>query len=114
MTTAKLEGVYANVTPLRTNDRFSIDVEACVAHVRWLAATDVKGWSGSGRTGKDRRSPRARSGRSWTYLLPAQTGRGNVLTGGGAMSEATTIRRLSDVVYQPLVADQRGIDTPAA
>ncbi len=39
-----LGGVYvANVTPFRDDDRLSIDVEAYVAHVRWLAGHGVTG-----------------------------------------------------------------------
>jgi 4-hydroxy-tetrahydrodipicolinate synthase len=39
-----LQGVYvANVTPFRDDDRFSVDVAAYVAHVRWLAANGVTG-----------------------------------------------------------------------
>ena len=39
-----LEGVYvANVTPFRDDDRFSIDVESYLAHVRWLAGHGVSG-----------------------------------------------------------------------
>jgi 4-hydroxy-tetrahydrodipicolinate synthase len=39
-----LEGVYvANVTPFRADDRYSIDVEAYLAHVRWLAGHGVTG-----------------------------------------------------------------------
>jgi dihydrodipicolinate synthase/N-acetylneuraminate lyase len=33
-----LEGVYvANVTPFRDDERFSIDVDSYLGHVRWLA-----------------------------------------------------------------------------
>jgi dihydrodipicolinate synthase/N-acetylneuraminate lyase len=39
-----LQGVYvANVTPFRDDDRFSIDVDAYLAHVRWLADAGVTG-----------------------------------------------------------------------
>ncbi|WP_159961599.1 dihydrodipicolinate synthase family protein [Blastococcus haudaquaticus] len=39
-----LQGVYAaNVTPFRDDDRFSIDVDAYLGHVRWLAASGVTG-----------------------------------------------------------------------
>ncbi len=39
-----LEGVYvANVTPFRDDDRFSIDVDAYLGHVRWLAEQGVTG-----------------------------------------------------------------------
>ena len=39
-----LQGVYvANVTPFRDDDRFSVDVDAYVAHVRWLAGNGVAG-----------------------------------------------------------------------
>jgi len=39
-----LEGVYvANVTPFRDDDRFSIDIESYLAHVRWLADHGVSG-----------------------------------------------------------------------
>ncbi len=39
-----LEGVYvANVTPFRDDDRFGIDVDSYVAHVRWLAENGVTG-----------------------------------------------------------------------
>jgi dihydrodipicolinate synthase/N-acetylneuraminate lyase len=39
-----LQGVYvANVTPFRDDDRFSVDVAAYVAHVRWLAGKGVTG-----------------------------------------------------------------------
>jgi 4-hydroxy-tetrahydrodipicolinate synthase len=39
-----LEGVYAaNVTPFREDDRFSIDVDSYLAHVRWLAGRGVTG-----------------------------------------------------------------------
>jgi 4-hydroxy-tetrahydrodipicolinate synthase len=39
-----LEGVYvANVTPFRDDDRFSIDVDSYLAHVRWLAGHGVRG-----------------------------------------------------------------------
>ncbi len=41
---ALLEGVYvANVTPFADDDRFSIDVEAYLAHVHWLAGHGVTG-----------------------------------------------------------------------
>jgi 4-hydroxy-tetrahydrodipicolinate synthase len=41
---AVLEGVYvANVTPFRDDERFSIDVDSYVAHVRWLAGHGVTG-----------------------------------------------------------------------
>jgi dihydrodipicolinate synthase/N-acetylneuraminate lyase len=44
MTAVKLEGVYAaNVTPFRADDRFSVDAEAYLAHVRWLAAAGLTG-----------------------------------------------------------------------
>jgi len=39
-----LEGVYvANVTPFRDDERYSIDVDSYVAHVRWLADNGVTG-----------------------------------------------------------------------
>ncbi|HEX2075190.1 MAG TPA: dihydrodipicolinate synthase family protein [Geodermatophilus sp.] len=39
-----LEGVYvANVTPFRDDERFSIDVDSYLAHVRWLAGHGVAG-----------------------------------------------------------------------
>jgi 4-hydroxy-tetrahydrodipicolinate synthase len=39
-----LEGVYAaNVTPFRDDDRFSIDLESYLGHVRWLAEHGVTG-----------------------------------------------------------------------
>ena len=39
-----LAGVYvANVTPFRDDDRYSIDVDSYVAHVRWLAGHGVTG-----------------------------------------------------------------------
>ena len=39
-----LEGVYvANVTPFRDDERFSIDVDSYVAHVRWLEGHGVTG-----------------------------------------------------------------------
>ncbi|MBB3083942.1 dihydrodipicolinate synthase family protein [Geodermatophilus sabuli] len=39
-----LEGVYvANVTPFRDDARYSIDVDAYLAHVRWLAGQGVTG-----------------------------------------------------------------------
>jgi dihydrodipicolinate synthase/N-acetylneuraminate lyase len=39
-----LEGVYvANVTPFRDDERFSIDVDAYLGHVRWLAEQGVTG-----------------------------------------------------------------------
>jgi len=39
-----LEGVYvANVTPFRDDERFSIDVDAYLGHVRWLADHGVTG-----------------------------------------------------------------------
>ena len=42
--TARLQGVYvANVTPFRADDTFSIDVDAYLAHVRWLAGHGVTG-----------------------------------------------------------------------
>jgi dihydrodipicolinate synthase/N-acetylneuraminate lyase len=41
---ARLEGVYvANVTPFRDDDHFSIDIEAYLGHVRWLARHGVTG-----------------------------------------------------------------------
>ncbi|MGY1815705.1 dihydrodipicolinate synthase family protein [Blastococcus sp. SYSU D00820] len=41
---AVLEGVYvANVTPFRDDDRLSIDVDAYLGHVRWLAGHGVTG-----------------------------------------------------------------------
>ena len=41
---AVLSGVYAaNVTPFRDDDRYGIDVEAYLAHVRWLAGQGVTG-----------------------------------------------------------------------
>ncbi len=40
----RLEGVYAaNVTPFRADVRFSVDAEAYLAHVRWLAGRGVTG-----------------------------------------------------------------------
>jgi dihydrodipicolinate synthase/N-acetylneuraminate lyase len=40
----RLEGVYAaNVTPFRADVRFSVDVEAYLTHVRWLAGHGVTG-----------------------------------------------------------------------
>ncbi len=40
----QLEGVYvANVTPFRGDERFSVDVDAYLAHVRWLAGHGVTG-----------------------------------------------------------------------
>ena len=42
--TSGLEGVYvANVTPFIDDDRFSIDVDAYLAHVQWLAGQGVTG-----------------------------------------------------------------------
>jgi 4-hydroxy-tetrahydrodipicolinate synthase len=39
-----LEGVYvANVTPFRDDERFSIDVDSYLGHVRWLASHGVTG-----------------------------------------------------------------------
>jgi 4-hydroxy-tetrahydrodipicolinate synthase len=39
-----LEGVYvANVTPFRDDERFTIDVDAYLGHVRWLADHEVTG-----------------------------------------------------------------------
>jgi len=39
-----LEGVYvANVTPFRADDRYSVDVDSYLAHVRWLAGHGVTG-----------------------------------------------------------------------
>jgi len=39
-----LEGVYvANVTPFRDDERYSIDVDSYLAHVRWLADQGVTG-----------------------------------------------------------------------
>ncbi|MCV2488620.1 dihydrodipicolinate synthase family protein [Geodermatophilus sp. YIM 151500] len=39
-----LEGVYvANVTPFRDDDRYGIDVDSYLAHVRWLADRGVTG-----------------------------------------------------------------------
>ena len=39
-----LQGVYvANVTPFRDDDRLSVDVDAYLAHVRWLAGNGVTG-----------------------------------------------------------------------
>jgi dihydrodipicolinate synthase/N-acetylneuraminate lyase len=39
-----LEGVYvANVTPFRDDERYSIDVDAYLGHVRWLAEQGVTG-----------------------------------------------------------------------
>nr|WP_239521630.1 dihydrodipicolinate synthase family protein [Geodermatophilus sabuli] len=39
-----MQGVYvANVTPFRDDDRFSVDVDAYVAHVEWLAGHGVTG-----------------------------------------------------------------------
>jgi dihydrodipicolinate synthase/N-acetylneuraminate lyase len=46
MTTGRpaLEGVYvANVTPFVDDDRFSINIDSYVAHVRWLAGHGVTG-----------------------------------------------------------------------
>jgi dihydrodipicolinate synthase/N-acetylneuraminate lyase len=41
---ALLEGVYvANVTPFADDERFSIDVDAYLAHVQWLAGHGVTG-----------------------------------------------------------------------
>ncbi|MGY1617274.1 dihydrodipicolinate synthase family protein [Geodermatophilus sp. SYSU D00691] len=41
---AVLEGVYvANVTPFRDEPRYGLDVEAYLAHVRWLAGFGVTG-----------------------------------------------------------------------
>lgn len=41
---ARLEGVYvANVTPFREDERFSIDIEAYLGHVDWLAGHRVTG-----------------------------------------------------------------------
>jgi dihydrodipicolinate synthase/N-acetylneuraminate lyase len=41
---ALLEGVYvANVTPFRDDDHFSIDIDAYLGHVRWLARHGVTG-----------------------------------------------------------------------
>jgi 4-hydroxy-tetrahydrodipicolinate synthase len=41
---AVLEGVYvANVTPFRNDQRFSVDVDAYLGHVRWLAGQGVTG-----------------------------------------------------------------------
>jgi 4-hydroxy-tetrahydrodipicolinate synthase len=39
-----LEGVYvANVTPFRDDERYTIDVDSYLAHVRWLAGRGVTG-----------------------------------------------------------------------
>ena len=41
---AVLEGVFvANVTPFRDDERFSIDVDSYLAHIRWLAGHGVTG-----------------------------------------------------------------------
>jgi dihydrodipicolinate synthase/N-acetylneuraminate lyase len=48
-----LEGVYvANVTPFNDDARFSIDIEAYLAHVRWLASKGVTGVVPFGTTGE--------------------------------------------------------------
>jgi len=41
---ATLEGVYvANVTPFRADDRYSLDLDSYLGHVRWLAGRGVTG-----------------------------------------------------------------------
>jgi 4-hydroxy-tetrahydrodipicolinate synthase len=48
-----LEGVYvANVTPFRDDDRYSIDLDAYLAHVRWLADNGVTGVVAFGTNGE--------------------------------------------------------------
>ncbi len=48
-----LEGVYvANVTPFVDDDRFSIDIEAYLAHVQWLASHGATGIVAFGTTGE--------------------------------------------------------------
>ncbi|MFW3170992.1 dihydrodipicolinate synthase family protein [Geodermatophilus sp. CPCC 206100] len=48
-----LQGVYvANVTPFRDDDRYSIDVDAYLAHARWLATTGVTGLVPFGTNGE--------------------------------------------------------------
>jgi dihydrodipicolinate synthase/N-acetylneuraminate lyase len=42
--TGSLEGVYvANVTPFRDDDRYSLDLDSYLGHVRWLAGHGVTG-----------------------------------------------------------------------
>ena len=48
-----LEGVYAaNVTPFLEDDRFSIDVDSYLGHVRWLAGHGVTGIIAFGTNGE--------------------------------------------------------------
>ncbi len=51
--TDQLRGVYvASVTPFRDDDRFSLDVDAYLGHVRWLADAGVHGIVAFGTNGE--------------------------------------------------------------
>ncbi len=50
---AVLEGVYvANVTPFHDDDRYTVDVDSYLAHVRWLAGHGVTGVNPIGTNGE--------------------------------------------------------------
>jgi len=71
---ALLEGVYvANVTPFLDDDRFSIDMEAYLGHVEWLASQGVTGIVPFGTNGEGP-SIAAREKRPVFEALVARTG----------------------------------------
>ena len=71
---ALLDGVYvANVTPFLDDDRFSIDIEAYLAHVEWLASQGVTGIVPFGTNGEGP-SIAAREKRPVFEELVARTG----------------------------------------
>jgi dihydrodipicolinate synthase/N-acetylneuraminate lyase len=76
-----LEGVHvANVTPFRDDERYSIDVDAYLGHVAWLAAQGVAGVIPFGTNGEGPSVAAAEKRAVLDALLPAAGGLGVVPT----------------------------------
>lgn len=91
-----LEGVYAaNVTPFRDDDRFSIDVDVYLAHVRWLAGHGVTGVIPFGTNGEGP-SIAAREKRVVLDALFAETGGLQIVP---AVAEANLPDTLDQLAY---------------
>ncbi len=72
---AVLAGVYvANVTPFHADERYGVDVEAYLAHVRWLAGKGVTGVIPFGTNGEGPSVTVAEKRAVLDALLPAEGG----------------------------------------
>jgi dihydrodipicolinate synthase/N-acetylneuraminate lyase len=104
VTRLQLPGVYtANVTPFRDDDRCTIDLEAYLAHVRWLAGQGVTGIIPFGTNGEGP-SVAAREKREVLSAVMAEAGD---LTVVATVAEATlpdTLDQLDFLADLPVAA----------